>query len=148
MPLKRRKSRVPPPMPACPLTECMALLGGAWTPNVIWYLHGEARRFSELRADIPKISAKVLSGRLRDLEDKGVVTRKVMPTSPPSVEYALTALGRELVPAIQAIVDIGHRLKRRKDNQADGRKARTKSNASAKANSTRGTAAPQTPPSS
>jgi DNA-binding HxlR family transcriptional regulator len=43
-----------------------------------------------------------------------VVTRKVMPTSPPSVEYSLTTLGRELVPAIQAIVDVGHRLKRRK----------------------------------
>jgi DNA-binding HxlR family transcriptional regulator len=114
MTLKRRKSKVPPPMPACPLTECMALLGGAWTPNVIWYLSGEPRRFSELRSDIPLISAKVLSGRLHELEDKGVVTRKVMPTSPPSVEYSLTTLGRELVPAIQAIVDVGHRLKRRK----------------------------------
>jgi DNA-binding HxlR family transcriptional regulator len=92
----------------------MALLGGAWTPNVIWYLSGEPRRFSELRSDIPAISAKVLSGRLHELEDKGVVTRTVMPTSPPSVEYSLTTLGRELVPAIQAIVDVGHRLKRRK----------------------------------
>lgn len=114
MTLKRRKSKVPPPMPACPLTECMALLGGAWTPNVIWYLSGEPRRFSELRSDIPLISAKVLSGRLHEMEDKGVVIRKVMPTSPPSVEYSLTTLGRELVPAIQAIVDVGHRLKRRK----------------------------------
>jgi DNA-binding HxlR family transcriptional regulator len=114
MALKRRKSKVPRPMPICPLTECMALLGGAWTPNVIWYLSGEPRRFSELRSDIPLISAKVLTGRLRELEDKGVVTRKVMPTSPPSVEYSLTALGGELVPAIQSIVDVGHRLKRRK----------------------------------
>jgi DNA-binding HxlR family transcriptional regulator len=135
-------------MPVCPLTECMALLGGAWTPNVIWYLNGEARRFSELRADIPKISAKVLSGRLRDLENKGVVARKVMPTSPPTVEYALTSLGRELVPAIQAIVDIGHRLKRRKSDQVDGRKTRAKSTTSAKAKSTSGTAAPQAPASS
>ena len=114
MALKRRKSKVPPPIEACPLTECMGLLGGAWTPNVIWYLSGGPRRFSELRSDIPLISAKVLSGRLHELEDKGVVIRKVMPTSPPSVEYSLTTLGRELVPAIQAIVDVGHRLKRRK----------------------------------
>jgi DNA-binding HxlR family transcriptional regulator len=114
MALKRRKSKVPPPKPACPLTECMGLLGGAWTPNVNWYLSGEPRRFSELRSDIPLISAKVLSGRLHELEDKGVVIRKVMPTSPPSVEYSLTTLGREFVPAIQAIVDVGHRLKRRK----------------------------------
>ena len=114
MALKRRKSKVPPPIQACPLTECMALLGGTWTPNVIWYLSAEPRRFSELRSDIPAISAKVLSGRLHELEDKGVVSRKVMPTSPPSVEYSLTALGRELVPAIEAIVDVGLRLKRRK----------------------------------
>lgn len=113
MSLKVRKSKVPPPLPACPLTECMALLGGAWTPNIIWYLSHEPRRFGELRTDIPPISAKVLSARLHELEAKGVVTRNVMPTSPPSVEYALTPLGCELMPAIRAIVDIGHKLKAR-----------------------------------
>jgi len=112
MALKRRKSRVAPPPPACPLTECMKLLGGAWTPNVIWYLSEAPRRFSELRSDIPPISAKVLSARLRELEEKGVVTRTVMPTSPPSTEYALTPLGRELLPAIEAIAAIGARLKK------------------------------------
>lgn len=111
MPLKLRKNKVPPPMPSCPLSECMAVLGGAWTPNVIWYLSAGPRRFMELRSDMPAISAKVLSARLRDLEAKGVLTRKVMPTSPPSVEYALTDLGRQLVPAIAAIVEVGHKLK-------------------------------------
>jgi DNA-binding HxlR family transcriptional regulator len=91
----------------------MAILGGAWTPNVIWYLSGGPRRFSELRVDIPPVSAKVLTARLRQLEDKGVITRAVKPTSPPSVEYALTDLGRELVPAIEAIVKVGEKLKRR-----------------------------------
>jgi DNA-binding HxlR family transcriptional regulator len=110
--LKRRKSRVPPPPAACPLTECMKLLGGAWTPNVIWYLSEGPRRFSELRSDIPPISAKVLSARLREMEEKGVVTRQVMPTSPPSTEYTLTALGRELLPAIEAIAQIGAKLKK------------------------------------
>jgi DNA-binding HxlR family transcriptional regulator len=111
MALKRRKSRVPPPPAACPLTECMKLLGGAWTPNVIWYLSEAPRRFSELRSDIPRISAKVLSARLREMEEKGVVSRAVMPTSPPSTEYALTPLGRELLPAIEAIARIGAKLK-------------------------------------
>ncbi len=111
MVLKVRKNQAPPPVPDCPLTECMSLLGGAWTPNVIWYLSGGPRRFMELRADMPAISAKMLSARLRDLEGKGVVSRSVMPTSPPSVEYALTELGGELVPAINAIVDVGKRLK-------------------------------------
>lgn len=113
MSLKVRKSKAPPPSPSCPLTECMALLGGAWTPNIIWYLSAGPRRFGELRTDIPPVSAKVLTARLRELETKGVVTRNVMPTSPPSVEYSLTPLGRELVPAINAIVAIGHKLKTR-----------------------------------
>lgn len=113
MALKVRKNRSPSPPLACPLTECMAVLGGAWTPNVIWYLSGGPRRFSELKLDIPGISAKVLTARLRDLERKGVVHREVKPTSPPSVEYALTDLGDELVPAISAIVEVGHKLKER-----------------------------------
>src|SRR3546814_18199039 len=75
-----------------PLSTCMAVLGGAWTPNVIWNLSGGPRRFSELRHDIPKVSAKVLTARLRALEAKGVVIREVKPTSPPSVEYSLTDL--------------------------------------------------------
>ena len=109
MSLRMRKTKVAPP--ECPLTECMALIGGAWTPNVIWYLSANDRRFSELRRDIPAVSAKVLSARLRELESKGVITRNVMPTSPPSVEYSLTDLGRELVPAIAAIMQVGVRLK-------------------------------------
>ncbi|WP_164017780.1 winged helix-turn-helix transcriptional regulator [Pyxidicoccus trucidator] len=111
MSLPRRKSKAPPPPPACPLTECMSLIGGAWTPNVLWYLSAGPRRFSELRADLPRISAKVLTSRLRDLEKKGVVRRRALPTSPPSVEYALTELGGELLPAIQAIVAVGTKLK-------------------------------------
>lgn len=112
--LKVRKNRAPPAPPTCPLTECMALLGGAWTPNLVWYLSGGPRRFGELRTDIPRISAKVLSARLRTLEAKGVVARTVVPTSPPSVEYALTDLGAELIPVIQAIVKVGAKLKARK----------------------------------
>src|SRR5262247_3276987 len=75
MALKLRKNRVP--LPGCPLTECMALLGGAWTPNVIWYLSASPRRFGELRSDIPPISAKVLSARLLDALDHAVVGHRV-----------------------------------------------------------------------
>ena len=111
MPLPVRRNKVSSPLPACPVTTCMSLLSGAWAPNVIWYLSAHPRRFGELRIDIPKISARVLSARLRELELKGVVVRRVMPTSPPSVEYELTELGRELVPALLAIVQVGTRLR-------------------------------------
>ncbi|SMX38294.1 HTH-type transcriptional activator HxlR [Octadecabacter ascidiaceicola] len=114
MPLKMRKNKSTEPPEPCMLTECMAVISGAWAPNVIWSLRGGARRFSELRADIPPISAKVLSARLGELEKKGVLVRHVRRTSPPSTEYELTALGTELLPALDAIVEVGHRLKTRR----------------------------------
>lgn len=109
MALKLRKSKVTAPI--CPLATCMTLLGGAWTPHIVWYLSSGPRRFGELRVDIPDISAKVLSGRLRELAAKRLLTRRVKPTSPPSVEYELTELGRALLPAIAAIVEVGKKLK-------------------------------------
>lgn len=113
MALKVRKNRSPAPPNKCPLSTCMEVLGGAWAPNIIWNLIGGPRRFNELRFDIPKVSAKVLTARLRNLEAKGIVLREVKPTSPPSVEYSLTDLGLQLVPAINAIADVGHKLKER-----------------------------------
>ena len=113
MGLPMRKSKVVEPAPSCPLTECMRLLQGAWAPNVIWYLSAEPRRFGELRHDIPPISARVLSARLREMEARGLITRRLLNTSPPSAEYALTELGRELIPAIRAIVEVGLKLKQR-----------------------------------
>ena len=109
MGLPVRKNKVEPP-PACPLSEVLGLLRGAWAPNVVWLLSGDARRFGELRHDLPRISARVLSARLRELESRGLVTRRVLHTSPPSAEYALTSLGRELLPAIEAIAAVGRKM--------------------------------------
>lgn len=110
MGLPLRKSTVGALMPACPLSEALTLLRGAWAPNVIWCLSAEPRRFGELRHDMPRISARVLSARLRELETRGLVTRCALDTSPPSAEYALTALGRELLPAIEALASVGRTL--------------------------------------
>ncbi|WLS81062.1 helix-turn-helix domain-containing protein (plasmid) [Erwinia pyri] len=108
MSLKMRKKVEP--LPGCPMSKCTALLGGLWTPELIWSLSNGPRRFSELRRDTPTISAKVLSGRLRELEGRGVIRRNVLATSPPSVEYELTSLGQELLPVITSIVEVGSRL--------------------------------------
>jgi len=110
MALKVRKSKAPPPPKGCPMGACMALLGGAWTMNLVWQLSGGPRRFGELIRDVPGISPKMLTARLRELEDKGVVDRRVAPTSPPSVEYSLSDMGHELVPVIDSIVRVGTRL--------------------------------------
>jgi DNA-binding HxlR family transcriptional regulator len=111
MALKLRKNKAPPQPPACPMAVCMNLLGGAWTPNLIWMLSGGPRRFGELRRDIPSISPKMLAARLKALESKGVVTREVKPTSPPSVEYELSDVGHDLIPVINAIVKVGTKLR-------------------------------------
>lgn len=106
--LKHRRKVAPPP--GCPMSACMSLIGGIWTPEIIWSLSEGPRRFSELRRATPAISAKVMSARLKDLEDRGVLSRTVRPTTPPSVDYALTDLGQELIPAIRAIVEVGSQL--------------------------------------
>lgn len=124
MGLPVRKSKVAAP-PACPLTESLALLRGAWAPNVVWYLSGEPRRFGELRHDIPRISARVLSARLRELESRGLVTRRVLDSSPPSAEYALTPLGRELLPAIEALARVGQKLIAEWETRAPKARARS-----------------------
>jgi DNA-binding HxlR family transcriptional regulator len=108
----RRKSRVTPPPEFCPLKTCMNYLGGAWTPNLIWYLAGGPRRFTELKHDLSGISAKMLTTRLRRLADLGIVDRLEVATSPPTIEYRLTDIGLELKPAIDAIVSVGVRLKK------------------------------------
>lgn len=102
----------------CPMSACMALLGGMWTPNVIWQLSHGARRFGELAKEIPGISPKMLSVRLRELETKRVVVRTVIPDSPPSVRYALSPLGQELTPVIESIVKVGWRLLGTRGRQA------------------------------
>jgi len=122
MALKIRKSKAPPRPFGCPMAACMAVLGGAWAPSVIWKLSGGPRRFGELYSDIPGISPKMLTARLKELGEKGVVIRKVEPTSPPSVEYSLSATGRELLPVIDAIVKVGTRLKESAEPRAAARR--------------------------
>lgn len=119
MSLKMRKTTVPPPPGGCPIGACLNLISGTWAPNIIWFLSGNPRRFSELKADIRGISSKMLTTRLKELQESGVVTRSVQPTSPPSVEYALTDLGHELVPAIAAIVEVGRKLRARHHPEAE-----------------------------
>jgi DNA-binding HxlR family transcriptional regulator len=97
-------------METCPLNRAMELLAGAWAPQVVWYLSAQPRRFGELRGDLTGVSARVLSARLRSLEANGVITRNAVASDPPSFEYALTALGRQFVPALAAIAEVGKAL--------------------------------------
>ena len=112
--LKRRQNKVVAPPNECPLTLCVRYMSGAWTANILWYLGNQPRRFSELKQDLRGVSAKVLSQRLRRLESDGLVARLPLDTTPPSIEYSLTELGRDLQPALAALVEVGHKIKHRK----------------------------------
>lgn len=111
--IRPKKSKVAPPPAGCPLEEVLSFLAGAWTPKVLWYLRAEPRRFGDLKRDLGKISAKVLTTRLRELETRGIVTRTVMPTSPPTVEYALTEFGLRFLPVLESIARVGVELQER-----------------------------------
>ncbi len=91
----------------CPTEVAMDVIGGKWTPVVLAHLKQAPRRYSELRRLIPDISEKVLTQRLRSLEDVGVVARTVLGDTPPHVSYDLTDEGRSLGPALQALYDFG-----------------------------------------
>jgi DNA-binding HxlR family transcriptional regulator len=113
--LKRRTNRAPAPPQGCAITVCVRFLRGAWTVNILWYLKNQPRRFTELKSDLRTISSKVLVQRLRRLENDGLVRRTRATTSPPSIEYALTELGQELQPALDSLIAIGEKIKRRGD---------------------------------
>jgi len=95
-------------------TEALARVGDKWSVLIIMQLEAEAKRFSELRRAVDGISQKMLALTLRGLEREGFITRTVYPTKPPSVEYALTDLGRELVVPVRAlgtwVLDNLHRI--------------------------------------
>jgi DNA-binding HxlR family transcriptional regulator len=93
------------------LSTCMNFIGGAWTPNIIWYLSSGPRRFSELKDDLKTVAPKVLSDKLKKMESDGLIIRTIKSTSPPTVEYSLSELGDEMKPVLEAIVKVGHKLK-------------------------------------
>ncbi|WP_243074105.1 helix-turn-helix domain-containing protein [Microbacterium sp. SS28] len=102
--------RVAPPMdvldPDCPSRIVFARIGERWTMFVILALAGDTPlRFTELKARVGVVTAKVLTETLRALETDGLISREAFRESPPRVEYTLTPLGRSLLEAIQTMRD-------------------------------------------
>lgn len=88
----------------CPRYEkAVDLLGKRWTGLIVRVLMGGPRRFKELQEQMPQVSARVLSKRLEELEDAGILQRKVYPERPVRVEYELTPKGEDLAPVVEAI---------------------------------------------
>src|SRR5262245_65041764 len=91
----------------CPVEAAIDVIGGKWKPLILWWLHQDTHRFSQLRRQIPGITEKMLTQHLRELEADGIVERRVYPSVPPKVEYSLTDYGRSLKQALEAICEWG-----------------------------------------
>ncbi len=88
----------------CPrFHEAVELIGRRWTGAIVRALFSGAERFSDLAAVVPGMSDRLLSERLKELEAEGVVERTVIPATPVRIEYRLTAKGRALRPAVDAL---------------------------------------------
>ena len=100
-------SRISPsrckPVPA-EVRQAADLLERRWQLSIIYAALSGALRFNEFADAVSGISPRMLSERLRDLEAAGLIDRTVLPTSPPTVEYRLTARGRRLGPIIDAML--------------------------------------------
>ena len=95
-------------LPACPVATAVALIGGKWKLLILRNLRVRPWRFNELQRDLEGISQKVLTDSLRQLMEDGLVYRHDYQELPPRVEYGLTALGRELLPVMDALADFGN----------------------------------------
>jgi DNA-binding HxlR family transcriptional regulator len=91
----------------CPVDLTLQIISGRWKGIVIWNLREEKKRFSELKRILVTINDKMLSQVLRELQEQGVVNRKVYEVVPPKVEYSLTEEGVKLLPIMQAMNDYG-----------------------------------------
>jgi DNA-binding HxlR family transcriptional regulator len=96
----------------CPLDSLLRLLMGPWTTYILWVLMSNGpTRFGELKRKVPGISAKVLTERLRMLQEAEVINRDFQPTIPPQVTYSLTPRGEELHEVLTGLGAIARRWK-------------------------------------
>lgn len=92
----------------CPMEMTLDLIGGKWKALILWHLaHDGTLRFGELRRLFSRVTQKMLTQQLRELERDGLVHRKVYPVVPPKVEYSLTQVGQSLLPALVALNEWG-----------------------------------------
>ncbi len=100
-------------LPACPVETTLMLIGDKWKVLILRDLMEGTKRFGELKKSIGTVSQKVLTSQLRDMEEKGLVSRKVYAEVPPKVEYTLTETGYSLKPILDAMLSWGAEYKKK-----------------------------------
>lgn len=106
------------PYPCC-TSVTMRFIGGKWKAVILFYLIDGPKRYNEIRKMIPTITERTLSLQLKQLEEDGIVNRKVFTAKPPlMVEYSLTELGETLLPLLKEIVKWGNDVVEKSDRIA------------------------------
>lgn len=100
-------------LPPCPVATLLVLVGTKWKVLIIRDLLTGTKRFKELQRRVG-CSQKVLTDNLRELENNGLVSRKVYAEVPPRVEYSMTKLGATLEPVLNAMAKWGTEYKKHK----------------------------------
>jgi DNA-binding HxlR family transcriptional regulator len=92
----------------CPLTFAVKAISGKWKLYILsQLLDGKSKRYGEFKSSCENITEKMLTSQLRELENDGIISRKVYPEVPPRVEYSLTELGKKLSPVFDLFYDWG-----------------------------------------
>ena len=91
----------------CPVDETISIISGKWKASILFHVRTGPQRFNALRRLIPKVTQKMLTQHLRELERDGIVLRDVHAQVPPHVEYSLTQKGETLVPILLAMAEWG-----------------------------------------
>lgn len=93
-----------------PIEFALNHIGGTWKMPILWRLQDNVLRYGELKKDIPHITDKMLTSQLKELEEKGLISRKVYAVVPPKVEYSITEKGKKAIPVIETIMKYGFEL--------------------------------------
>lgn len=91
----------------CDMTYAVELIGGRWKILILVNLANGTLRYGELKRKIEKVTERMLTLQLRELESDGIITRTVFPEVPPRVEYELTEIGTKLIPICFQLSDWG-----------------------------------------
>lgn len=94
-------------LPACPVEITLQLIGNRWKVLIMRDLLEGTKRFGELKKSVGSITQKVLTQNLRDMEESGLVIRKVYAEVPPRVDYTLTEVGYSLKPVLDSMIEWG-----------------------------------------
>jgi len=95
-----------------PVSLPLKIIGGKWKMPIVWSLSTKSMRYGELKKAFPRITHKMLTQQLRELEKDELINRKVYSQIPPKVEYSLTLLGKSVLPVIEILIEWGNEYRK------------------------------------